>query len=117
MASGRIENEIGAVQDLPITWSSTLQQNNGSSAVKIGRLVIITIACNGTIQASGAVDYLFNLGMTFKNSSFVRPFSSYTNNQCRFGLTTDGKVYINGASNITSTWSDSFRGTLIGVLE
>lgn len=115
MANGIVENELG-LQNLSFTWSSTLQNNGGSSAVKTGRLVIISIACNGTVKANGEVDYLFDLGMTFKSSSFVRPFSSYTNNSCRFGLTTDGKVYINGASNITSTWSDSFRGTLIGVL-
>lgn len=116
MASGKIANELG-LQDLSITWSSTLQHNDGSSAIKVGRLVIISISCNGDVQANGAVDYLFDLGMTFKASSFVRPFTSYTNNPCRFGLTTNGEVYISGASDITSTWSDVFRGTLIGVLE
>lgn len=113
--STQISNLANPVE-VSYSWKTVNLTNQSSKIYRIGKILFFYISCTGTVGANGAITYLFETGLSLAKDVSVRPYTANTNNGCRIGLTTDGKCYINGNSQITSNWSDDFRCFLVGIL-
>lgn len=116
--NGKI-NELNAdlsAENVSITWLSNSFTDEGCTATKIGKIIIVDVLASGLFLANGAQITLFSIPYTCKKG-FVPLYTANTSNSCRVYNNNDNLIRVSGANYFSSNWSDSVRGQLVLIID